>query len=337
MKIKNDEQFIKGVEDLIDPVEVGKLHFFQSFKKMLPSFVFKGLLKNTSKKHPYIGFVIEPYSLFLFFKLKNIEKAKSFLPGRYKLKKTRLFADDEPEYYFGIGNLSTRASTFWGVRQESYLIAEDKKTGLLSWIFIDIVSNTLIALPSKGVADPNSKHALFTTNSKGEIFLDIKEDKTDRRLSLRGTIKNGKMRKLDQQIWVMGNTSIGYCKSIAGGDDNPFAVIFDPAEVEQALDIPPEDINIKKNTLFPGLAEEKFCKVICFPFAQHYIADSPGNHTSVKNIDDMIRQYNTLSDSKTIKTFSTKIIEKLFLIGIAVSTLISFGFIVLLILGIIRF
>ena len=111
----------------------------------------KKLLYRASKKTPYIGFVIEPYSLFLFFKLKDIEYAKSMLPDRYELTKTKLFADDEPDHYMGIGNLNTRASTFWGMRQESYLIATDKETGILSFIFIDILSNTIIALPSEGM------------------------------------------------------------------------------------------------------------------------------------------------------------------------------------------
>jgi hypothetical protein len=208
----------------------------------------------------------------------------------------------------GIGNLSTRASTFWGTRQESYLIATDKKTGLLSFIFIDILSNTIIALPSKGIADPNCKRAVFTTSSKGEVFLDFQETRTKRKLTLTGSIKNGKIRKLDQQLWLMGNTSIGYSNHLAGGDDNPFAVIFDPAEVDEALDIPSEDIRITENTLFPGLAEPEISKVICFPFAQHYIADSPGCTTSVKDRNDMIRKYNKLAESENIKTFSARTI-----------------------------
>jgi hypothetical protein len=96
----------------------------------------------------------------------------------------------------GIGNLSTRASTFWGTRQESYLNAVDKRTGLLSFIFIDILSNTITALHSMGIADPNCKKAIFTTSSKGEVFLDIQEDKTNRKLLLTGGIKKGRMRRL---------------------------------------------------------------------------------------------------------------------------------------------
>jgi len=223
----------------------------------------------------------------------------------------------------GIGNLSTRASTFWGTRQESYLIATDKETGLLSFIFIDILSNTLIALPSKGIADPNCKKAVFTTSSKGEVFLDIQEAKTNRKLLLTGSLNKGKMRRLDQRLWLMGNTSIAHSKNLAGGDDNPFAVIFDPAEVDEALNIPPEDISIVENTLFPGLAKPEISKVVCFPFAQHYIADSPGCYTSIKDRNDLISKYNELADSEKFITFSARTIVKQLYIGIAVSILIA--------------
>jgi hypothetical protein len=323
MEIQNEEKFIKGVESMINPMEVSNLLFWQKLKGLLPPFLMKRLLFRASKNTPNIGFVIEPYSLFLFFKLRDTEYAKSMLTDRYELAKTKLFIDDEPDYYMGIGNLSTRASSFWGTRQEVYLIATDKKTGLLSFIFIDILSNTIIAEPSKGIADPNCKKALFTTSSKGEVFLDIQEDKTNRKLSLTGSIKNGKMRSLDQRLWLMGNTSISYSKNLAKGDDHPFAVIFDPAEVEEALDIPPEDIRIIENTLFPGLADPEISKVVCFPFAQHYIADSPGCYTFVKDRDDLISKYNELANSEKFKTFSARTIVKQLYIGIAVSIIIA--------------
>ena len=323
MEIQNEEKFIKGVESLINPMEVSNILFFQKFKRLLPSKIMKQFLYNASKKTPYIGFAIDPYSLFLFFRLSDIEYAKSLLPDRYELAMTRLFADDEPDYYMGIGNLNTRASTFWGTRQEVYLIATDKKTGLFSFIFIDILSNTIIALPTKGIADPNCARAIFTTNSKGEIFLDIQEDRTNRKLILTGSIKRGKMRRLDQPLWLMGNTSVGHCKRFTKGEDNPFAVIFDPAEVHEALDIPPEDIRITENTLFPGLAHPEISKAICFPFAQHYIADSPGIYTMVKDRDDVIRKYNRLADSEKFTTFSARTLVKQIFIGISVTILIA--------------
>ncbi len=323
MEIQNNEKFIKGIESLINPMDVSNLLFLQKLKGLLPPRLMKKMLHIASKNTPYIGFVIEPYSLFLFFKLKDIEAAKAMLPDRYELSKTKLFDEDEPEYYMGIGNLGTRASTFWGIRQESYLIATDKETGLLSFIFIDILSNTLICEPSRGVANPNCKKAVFTTSPRGEVFLDIKEEKPDRKFSLRGKITAGKMRKLYQRLWLLGNTSIAYSKKYTDGDYNPFAVIFDPAEVAEALDIPPEDVEIVENTLFPGLAESKPSKVICFPFAQHYKADSPGCYTTVKDRDDMIGKYNIFTEKEKLKTFSSKTIVKQIFVGIAISTLIA--------------
>jgi len=330
MEIQNEEKFIKSVESLINPKEVSNLLFFQNLRKMLPPPVLRRLLYRASKNTPYIGFVIEPYSLFLFFKLRDIEAAKSMLPDRYELAKTKLFADDRPDYYMGIGNLSTRASSFWGTRQESYLIAKDKKTGLLSFIFIDILSNTIIALPSKGIMDPNCKKAIFTTSSKGEVFLDIQEEKTGRKFSLTGSIRRGTVRVLDQSLWLMGNTSIGYCKKLANGDDNPFAVIFDPAEVYEAMDIPSEDIQIKENTLFPGLAAEEPSRIICFPFAQHYIADSPGCITTVRDQNDLIRKHNEIAESGITRTFAARTIVKQIFMGLALITIIAVLLILLL-------
>ncbi|MBN2861655.1 MAG: hypothetical protein JXN62_00745 [Bacteroidales bacterium] len=330
MEIQNDEKFIKGVESLINPMEVSNLLFFQKLKRLLPPLIMKRLLYRASKNTPYIGFVIDPYSLFLFFRLSNLEYAKSLLPDRYELAKTRLFSDDEPDYYMGIGNLNTRASTFWGTRQEAYLIATDKKTGLLSFIFIDILSNTIIALPKKGIADPNCKRAIFTMSSKGEVFLDIEEDKTNRKLRLTGNIKGGKMRSLDQSLWLMGNTSIGYCKRFADGNDNPFSVIFDPAEVVEALDIPPQDILITENTLFPGLARPEISKAVCFPFAQHYIADSPGCYTKIKDRNELVSKYNEIAGYEVLKTFSARTIVKQLFIGLVISILIALFLILIL-------
>lgn len=323
MHIQNEEQFIKGVESMIDPMAVSDLLFFQKFKRILPLPLMKSMLYRAARKTPYIGFVIEPYSLFLFFKLKDIEAAKSMLPERYELSKTRLFADEEPDHYMGMGILGTRASSFWGTRQEVYLIATDRTTGLLSFVFIDILSNTLIALPSRGIADPNCKKAVFTTSSKGEVYLDVLEDSTGRKFQLRGSIKNGKLRKLDEQLWVMGNTSIGYSKKLAEGDDHLFAVIFDPAEVAEAMDIPPGEIRIAENTLFPGLAEEEIFRAICFPYAQHYIADSPGCSTTLRDVNDLIGKYNSLAVEQSHKTFSAKTIVRQLILGIVLTALIA--------------
>ena len=330
--ILEDEAFIKLVENLIDPAEVCDLYFFQRFKAFLPKSSFKKMLAKTSRKTPYMGFVIEPYSLFMFFRLKDVEKARALLPDRYELTKSAVFAGEEADHYLGMGIFNTKASTFWGTRLESYLIAKDRETGLVSWIFIDIISDTLIALPSEGVADRNTKRAIYTTSSKGDVFLDIKEDRSGRRLHLRGNISRGVRRVLDQPLWVLGNTSIAHSRELAGNNEDPFAVIFDPAEVEAAMDIPLDDISLRENSLFPALAEPEPCKVLCFPYAQHYIADSPGCRTSIKNERDMVENYHRLAKLEGVKTFSTHGIKRMFLSSIILSILISMVLLILLVL-----
>ncbi|MFP4364871.1 MAG: hypothetical protein ACLFR1_13495 [Spirochaetia bacterium] len=329
MKIENDEKFIKQTEGLIDPAQVSDLYFFQRFRNFIPAPLFKKMLIKTSRKTPYMGFVIDPYCMFLFFKLKDIERAKNILPDRYELVKSSVFDDEKPEYYHGMGIFNTKASTFWGTRLESYLIAKDKETGLVSWIFIDIISNTLIALPKPGVADRNSSSAIHTTNAKGDIFIDISEDRTGRRLRLTGNITRGKRRGLDQPLWIGGNTSIGHSRELSEGKDDPFAVIFDPIEVETALDIPLEDVQLQENTLFPGLAEAELAKVICFPYSQHYIADSPGCRTYIKDTEDMIKNYKKVADLKDVRPFSTKSIKRLFFASIILSNAAALLFLIL--------
>jgi hypothetical protein len=100
-------------------------------------------------------------------------------------------------------------------------------------------------------------------------------------------------------------------------------VIFDPAEVHEALDIPPEDIRITENTLFPGLAHAELSRVICFPYAQHYIADSPGIYTEVKDRNDLISKYNKLAGLEKFTTFSARTIVKQITAGIFISLLIA--------------
>lgn len=331
MKVKDDEKFIKTVEGLIDPAEVQNIFFFQKFRKLIPGALFKKILNRTAKKTPYMGFVIEPYSLFLFFKIRDVEKAQFLLPPRYKLTKTCVFEKDEPDYYFGIGNLNTRGSTFWGVRLESYLIATDTETGLISWIFFDILSNTIIALPSEGVTDPNCSRAVFTTGYAGDIYLDIKEDKSEREVVLKCSMERGVMRRPQQDLWVMGNTSIGHINELITHNDDPFAVIFNPSEVSRALDIPPEDVYITKNTLVPDFAEQTPCKTACFPYTQHYIADSPGCRTHIKSQEDLIHTCNKMLDRHHPKPFSTKNIQRLFFTGLAFFPLLSLFLFILLI------
>jgi hypothetical protein len=331
--IENDEPFIRRVESLIRPAEVCDLIFFSSLKKFLPPSLFKRVLYKTSKRYPRIGFVIEPYCLFLFFRLRDVDQARRLLPERYELAKAQVFDGDPPEHYFGMGVFNTRASTFWGSRLETYLIATDRVTGITSWIFADILSDTIIAHPKTGIADPNCARAMYTTNSRGEVYLDFQQAKKDRGLELRGDLSRGTRRPLEQDLWIMGNASVGHVKSFGSDNDEPFAVIFDPAEVASALDIPVADLRIARNTILPDFAEPELRKALCFPFAQHYIADSPGRRTFVKNPGDMVVKYNEIVSIDRMETFSAKHLKTLFLLGALATGLASLILFAALLLG----
>jgi len=60
-------------------MEVSDLLFFRKHKRLQPPLIMKRLLYEASKNIPFIGFVLDPCILFLFFRLSNIEYAKSML------------------------------------------------------------------------------------------------------------------------------------------------------------------------------------------------------------------------------------------------------------------
>lgn len=331
MKI-DDTKFIKGVERLINPIDIGTLHFFQTFNRHIPAPILIKLLKASSKKSPYMGFVVEPYSLFLFHKIIDVSQAQSLLTDRFELIKTCAFDGDSQEYYVIIGNFNTHTSGFWGTRQESYIIARDKVTDLLTWIIINVNTNTISVEPNKGIVDPNCRDAVFTTNSKGKIILDIKNDLESQHLDLECQTSNGQIRNLDQRLWLEGNLSVDYGIAFSNGLDEPFSLTFDPAEVETALNIPLEDVVIKHHTLFTGLIDKQPSKVVCFPYAQHFISDSPGNHTPIKNEEELVAAYLRLGDLTQLKGFSAASIRKQFFVGMALSALISTSLLIFLIL-----
>lgn len=325
----NKKDFVKGVEKLIDPINVGTLHFMQFFNALLPRKIQNQLVTESSKKTPYMGFVVEPYSSFLCYEIKDVEYAKSLLPNNFELVKTKIFEDDEPKYYSIFGCINSHTSAFWGLRVEFYVIAEDKKTGLLSWIIIDYDTNTISHDKKNGLSKPNSGGSVITTTCSGELIVDICREDKSRRLSYDYDVKKGIRKNLDQRLWLEGNLSIGYGKIMSENNADIFSLKFMPCEVESALMI--SDINIDVNSWYPGLFEEKPSVVVCFPYAQHFISDSPGHASNLKNEKELIESVEALNFSN-IKVFSTKSFGLMFLIGGFVSFVITITLLILLML-----
>ncbi len=276
------ENFAKSVERLVDPITVGSLHFIQPFNRLLPKPIQKLFINSSAKKAPYMGFVVEPYSLFLCNEIEDVKKAKELLPEGFELIKTRIFADDEPKYYCIFGCIRAHTSAFWGVRTEFYIIAKDKKTNLLSWIIIDYDTNTISYDNKNGLRPPNGSRSVITINHRGTLFVDIQNNDNNRKLIADADITKGTMACLDQRLWLEGNLSIGYGRNLSENGADIFSLKFEPCEVEKALRIPADSLNMVSNTWYPGLFKKEPSQIVCFPYAQHFVSDSPG-HSSNQN------------------------------------------------------
>ena len=82
--------FTKGVERLIDPINVGTIHFIEFFNSLLPKAIQRILVNSSSKKTPHMGFVVEPYSYFLCYEIKDLARANTLIPDNFQLVKTKI-------------------------------------------------------------------------------------------------------------------------------------------------------------------------------------------------------------------------------------------------------
>lgn len=326
----NKENFIKGVERLINPIDVGTLHFIQYFNNFIPKKIQKRLVKSSGGKTPYMGFVVEPYSFFICYEIEDLELARTILPEGFALVKTRIFEGDEPQYYCIFGCINAHTSGFWGSRVEFYIIAEDISTGLISWIIADYDTNTITYDPKNGLSDPNTKTSVITIDYSGELFIDMVNN-DGRKLVFNSDIKQGEMKALDKRLWIEGNLSIAYGRNKAQDGPGLFSLTFDPNEFEKALRIPTYSLTINENNWFPGLFKEKPTQLVCFPYAQHFLSDSPGHSSNLKSESDLNKAVNEV-DFNNINVFSTKSFKTILIIGGAISLITNIVLICLFLL-----
>lgn len=325
---KND--FAVGVEKLVNPIDVGTLHFVQNFTGALPLRIQKKMVQSSAKITPYMGFVVDPYSYFLNYEIKDLEWAKRLLPKDFKMVKTHVFDNDTPRYYGVFGIFNAHTSGFFGLRVEFYLIAEDTRTGLLSWVIIDYDTNTISYDPKSGFRKPNVETGVFTIDYNGIIQLDMQKDDGSHGLVLTSDVTKGVMRKLDKRLWIEGNLSVGYGAELSD-DTEVFSLKFDPKEFTQALEISNEDLNVELNSWFPGLFGEAPEVIVCFPYAQHYLSDSPGSHSQIKSETELKENVEKI-DFNMIQVFSTESFKTMLVAGMVISFLINITLLMLLII-----
>ncbi len=263
-------RFIKVTEKLVTPKAVGKLYGRAEMLSRLPVGVQKRIVARASRDGSRIGFVVEPYSFFLAYEIRDEAEANRQLPPGYELRPTAMFEGTEPRLCGVVGAFNVHTSVFWGSRVELSLIAENTRTGMLSWVICDYESNTISYDPGQGFSGSSTSHSVVTTAHSGEVIVDVKSEQSRNHIAAVADLGAASMRPLDQRLWLEGNLSVDYGGRLLDPGSVPFGLIFDPGEVQQALQIPLDAVTIEANTFGDTLLAGEPFEACCFPFAQHY-------------------------------------------------------------------
>lgn len=274
----NINAFASGTERLVDPIEVGKVHYLQHWLHKMPTSWQRRIITNASKKTPKMGVIVEPYAFFLFYEIVDPDKAVQLLPEGFEIAKSRVFTGDTEKYYGIVSVFRLHTSTFWGARSEFYVVARNKTTGLMSWVILDYISDTISYDEKHGLRSAEAEQAIVTTTCEGNFLADIANARDGRRVACTASLQHPKLRSLDEKLWLEGNTSIAYGREIAN-DGKFFSLTFMPEEMSQAWDIPLDDVVVEELSWYPEVLGGKLSQAACFPFAQHMLADSPGTST----------------------------------------------------------
>ena len=263
-------RYIKKTETLISPKAVGGLYQRAEMLGRLPTGVQRWVVGRAGGEDQYIGFVVEPYAFFLSYEITDVEAAKRQLPPDYELVPTAMFEGTEPRYVGILAAFNIHTSVFWGNRVELYLIAENKRTGMLSWVICDYETNTISYDPGQGFSGSSTSRAVITTSHSGDVIVDVAGADGRNAISAVANLDGASMRPLEQRLWLEGNLSVDYGGRLMDPDSVPFGLVFDPGEVERALEIAPEALEVEANSFGAGyLADEPF-EACVFPFAQHF-------------------------------------------------------------------
>ncbi len=291
IKMMKDNQidFTKNIEKRITPEQISLVS--NNAKKLirLPKGIQDFIVNKSSNNNQYMGFVVEPYSLFLSYKIKE-KDVKDLLPENYELVPVSLFSKTKPYKCAILGCFSLRTSVFWGIRYELYIIARNKKTNLMSWIICDYESNTYNYDPKNGFKSRTVEHAILTTTYNSQIICSVENKKTQNILDLVVELSGNTKEALNQTLWIEGNLSVDYAGKLGSNGKDPFGLIFNPQEMANAYQIKPKNVKIK-NLKFGFLNQSlKIEEIGCFPFAQHYLTTVFPKSHKIRTVDDLYKQ-----------------------------------------------
>ena len=272
-------EYAKGVEKLVNPMEVGKVLYLQTKLRKLPVWMQRKIVTSATKKATKMPLVVEPYCSFMFYEIMEPEKIQQFLPEGFRPAKVAVFQGDVPKYYGIVTMFRVHSSVFWGARTEFYLIAENMETGLLSWIICDYISDTISYDEKHGLKSPDAAGAVMTTTCEGDFVCDMRNDDGKKYVRCEMNLTDAKCKELDARLWIEGNTSIAYGRLAGEADGDLFSLTFFPEEMKQALEIPTSKVRKAEVLCGTGKLGGVLERAVSFPYAQHMLSDAPGQRT----------------------------------------------------------
>ncbi len=295
MRAQDLRRYIKNTEKMVVPERVAMTTMGGAFLRKLPLGLQRYIVNKGARTNPYMSFVVEPYAVFLAFEIVDTEAAEKLLPPGYSLFPSAMFTDTPQRPCAIIGAFNVHTSVFWGSRVEFYLIGENCKTGLVSWVISEYESNTHSYEPSKGFVGPSTSHSVVTTSYAGEVIVDVASATSANTLELTANLNNAVRTDLDQRLWVEGNLSVDY-----GGElqecTKPFSLVFNPNEMAHALKLPLGDISLCTNTFGSGMLAPMPFEAACFPYAQHFVTTSVPTATSMRTAEDLEQAVSDLNE-----------------------------------------
>lgn len=295
-------EFAKRSESLINPENTTAVSFLGGFLKYLPSAAQRRLMAAGNGKVPYMGFIVDPYCLFLAFPIKDRAAAQAMLPDAYELADTSVFADGPKEPAVIISSFTIRTSVFTGMRVECYLIARNKATGRVAWIIVDYETNTLSHDPKNGFCGYSCDRALFAVTPYGELLAEAVDEKKGNRFSLRADIREGRFKALDEALWVEGNMAVDYGGRLKDPGSAPFSLIFDPVLMKEAREIDLGGVRITENTLMANIIDgaRPTCAAL-FPYTQHFVIKQDPAGANPATADELRAQLRAFMERKDLR------------------------------------
>lgn len=265
--------FVAHTEDLVSPKAVAGLYGRAEMLSRMPMKLQRWIVAH-ARGEEYMGFVVEPYCFFLAYEITDEAAAGLLLPPHYRLVPTAMFADETPRLCAILGAFTVHTSVFWGARVELYLIAENTRTGMLTWVICDYESNTINYDPGEGFSAATTSRSVITTSHAGEVIIDVRSTERPHHLEVAAALPSGAMTALDQRLWIDGNLSVDYGGRLMHTGSEPFGLIFDPGEMAQALSIPLDAVDVHRNTFGEAFRAAEPFEAACFPYAQHFLTTS---------------------------------------------------------------